>query len=241
MPLRRLALVLVPAMVVLVWGGCSLVVDTTGLSSGARDGGEAPRADGDVQTPNDAASFEGSNSLDAGGTDALPDAGDGSTIAIGPNLLPEGTFEVAGGAGCGPRFMATNGTLTLVANPHSGATACQVCSTGPTLFTIDLFGAFVEATQGQTYRAKVWVKGGATPPAKGVLVRVRLYPVEGGPLQPTPFPSPTVVDSTTWKQLTNEATATGDRRVNIYIAVDEPPPGADTCFLVDDLEVRRVE
>jgi hypothetical protein len=66
-----------------------------------------------------------------GGEDAsTPDAPTGADG--GGNLLVNGDFEDASGAGCGLGWTTTNGTLTLTTHAHGGMHACEVCVTGVT-------------------------------------------------------------------------------------------------------------
>ena len=174
----------------------------------------------------------GDATSDGAGTDVeageITDGGDAS-------LLPNGDFE-QGTAGCGPGWIATNGTLTRSSTAHSGAASCEVCvSAGDWTNVHASPRPVVDPPASATYSAQVWLKVEDSSVVSEVALDIE-ESTQGGTLAWQPGDPA----NTTWQLVqasTKPAVAGGtDVDFSVHLILND---GGAGCVLIDDAELVR--
>ncbi|MCC6996373.1 MAG: hypothetical protein IT370_17310 [Deltaproteobacteria bacterium] len=192
-------------------------------------------------SPLDAAvASDGAGAGDGATSDASP--ADASLDAALPNLLPnpgiEGNINPWTAFAGSPRFTTTS--------PHSGAGALVGCkdATGmPDLFTVYVDPIATAPTlMGTRYQGSVWVRKSfaaaeEAPPTLQLVLRER-----GGtqPLRDHLGPAVGPI-TTTWVQLTVDATITDAGRTGLNFIIWPGDVADGVCFAVDDGNLWRLE
>ena len=174
-----------------------------------------------------------SGTPDTGAPDASADSSDASVV--GPNLLPNGTFE----DGTDP-WMVHQAKLSISKTARGGAQSMLVCDdASPDYFTADVYAADPPVV-GATYRASIWVREApSSPRPPGVQLHLRTS--NPGP----PFMGIEAVTTTemvlvddTWRKLEVELSTTKPAaKLDVFFGSDRL---AGACFLVDDVRLERV-
>lgn len=215
---------------------CSLTTSLDGLTSNvvyADAAGEGTGADGEALPDG---SLPGADA----GTDAPATAdADGGTVA-GVNIHPQSTFETADAA-CGPGWGTYQSSLEKNAVAHGGTASCRVCMNSGILdfYTADDGGSSGATTLGVRYRAEAWVRTapGFPSPGPGRLF-LRNFKVTGGFEDLESKSSDAVMLDFNWRLVSTELLITKPGGViNVFIGMDAV---AGSCFLIDDVTLRRV-
>ena len=172
-------------------------------------------------------------------TDATPTTTDSAAPDGGqPNLFPLGDFEVGGCSG-GSYYSV----LTSDSTAHGGNTSCRVCTapTSPDVFAFDADLDGVTPQLGAHYSAEAWIR--ATPdvpgnaPTSGVELALRTYTDPPFTIHDNEVTARAPLTST-WQRLTVDLVITQSGMTKLSIIVDGVYQNK-TCFLVDDIVVRR--
>ena len=197
-----------------------------GPSSGSEGGVIVEAGDAEGSGPAGDASAEPDSPLDR---DAAPD---GDTH-VGPNLVPDGTFDSVCPLGTFQGTVASDGTA------RRGAKSCRVCTlpATPDYFTAGSFASSGPAV-GSTYHAEIWVRtapGAATPP--GILLHLRTSNDAPFVQIQKSMTSPRTIDATWQKiEITLQPTIAA-ARMDLFFGSDT---AVGACFLVDDVWLERL-
>lgn len=212
---------------VMLSAACSLTTSLDGLTGGP-DPSTPETGPPDVFTP------------DVVPIDAPSDVVDAATDApvVGPNLYPAGTFDTSDNICSGTAYHSK--VDRSMPGRASSPYACQICATGSAsdIYTLDRFTGIVPHA-GETYRVTAWMKidGAAVPPAGGVMLAVRSAVIDPFEIYEQSA-TPNVAATTEWQQLTVDLVVTRDAPSLEYFVGG--PFDATSCFLVDDVEIRKV-
>jgi hypothetical protein len=175
---------------------------------------------------------------DVASNDAAGNATDGAATDAGPNLFPLGDFELGGCAGDG-----YYSSLIADSTAHGGGKSCRVCSSGmsPDVFSFDSDIDNVALPVGAHYVAEAWIRTAtsAGPPANGVELTLRTHTDAPVVEHDLVFTNYTTVTQT-WQLLTIELDIKEPGIPKLEVVVDGQYDSG-TCFLVDDIVVRRVQ
>ena len=197
-------------------------------------------------------SFSASNDVsnvtnEAGATDGFATAdgfagadGVAATDSTAPdaaaNLFPLGDFEVGGCSG-----ESYYSVLSPDSTAHLGSKSCRVCSDGvsPDVFSFDSDVDGVTPPLSARYSAEAWVRSAddAGAPAGGVELTLRTYTDAPVTIRDNALTARAPLTSA-WQRLVIPLDITQSGMTKLTIVVD----GAyetGTCFLVDDIVVRR--
>lgn len=219
--MRRARIAELTSAIAMMTSACSLVTSLDGLSGGA----VPASADGAAGNADGAAN----GSIDSG----LRDAGDDA----GASLHPQGTFEMGS---CDP-WVGFQANVSYVSPGHTGNGACRVCAIASMnqAFTGDDTGVSGSPVVGASYDAEAWVKADPTAPAPpSIMLHLRSFTAKGGNFvsldERSSPPSPI---GSTWQRfvVSVDITKPGGR-LNVFVGGAGP---AGTCFLFDDVVVRR--
>ena len=201
-------------------GACSLS-GLVGLSSGG------PPSDVDASTVEDGETSDG---------------GRADSAIAGPNVVPNPGFEEGDPAECGPGFPLRGFNATLSSTPvaRSGARACRVCndqgSAGDNFNLDPSDRGFADVTPG-TYELEAWVR--ADPSGGDVDVSLALRVYQGDVEQTPRDTSPPTRVGQSWSLIRHVSVV--DRAGRAELLVASPVRDPRTCFIADDLSLRRVE
>jgi hypothetical protein len=186
-------------------------------------------------------SFSASNDVVADAMTDAPqteDVADSAAADAGMNLFPLGDFELGGCSGDG--YFSS---LTTDSTAHGGGKSCRVCSSGvsPDVFSFDSDMDGVSPSVGDHYVAEAWIRTAtsAGPPAMGVELTLRTHMDAPFALGDQMSSSYTMVTGT-WQRLTIELDILEPAIPKLEVVVDGQYDSG-TCFLVDDIVVRRVQ
>ncbi len=225
--MKRRIFILVSAL-----AGCSLTTSLSGLSGGPND---APTPTEGGALPEGAAP----GAMDAA-VEAASDARSDASTSLGPNLYPAGNFDSPTSSLCMDTGYHSDVALDSPGRNLS-AFDCEVCAAGMSndLYTLDRFTS-IAPRAGERYRVTAWVKvdSPALPPSNGVTLALRSAVAD-------PFQvfdekvSDSVVPTAAWQQLSVDLPITTDApSLEYYIGGLFTP---SSCFLVDDIEIRKYD
>jgi len=170
-------------------------------------------------------------SSSGGASDAGSGDGGGS---VGANLLENPGFE----DGCNG-WSSSSGNLTVDAVFHGGARSCRVCTTGVEagLYLSRPFGG--AAKVGEKYVASAWLRNAPSAGnANSFTLGVRS--LDAGQSDVETFSQQASVLTSSWQEVTMsfEIQKPGSALLRVEIGAGEAPAGS--CFLVDDVAVRKL-
>jgi hypothetical protein len=219
---------LIVAVASITTAGACTFGSLDGLAGGARSPGEGG-------APTDGAGAGPISETDEAGPDAADVGADvDADVDAGKNLYPLGTFEIEDCGGTG-----YNSKMTDDPTAHSGTHACRVCSNGaaPNPYSFDQT-INDPPVAGARYYAEVWVHAapGAPVPTSGVEVNLRTY--DNPFVQREEKGSGENPLGSTWLKLSVELGVTGPAdHLDVFVNAEVED---GTCFLIDDIIVRRV-
>jgi len=185
----------------------------------------------DAAAAADAAAADGVAPTDATGT-----ATDSSAPDAGLNLLPLGDFELGGCSGD-----SYYSSLSADSTAHGGGKSCRVCNNGasPDVFAFDSDIEGVTPPLNARYSAEAWVRAAADAgaPASGVELTLRTYTDAPVTIHDNAL-TPRLPLTSTWQRLAIALDVTQSGMTKLTIVLDGQYEKG-TCFLVDDIVVRR--
>jgi hypothetical protein len=206
---------------------CSLLVSVDDLATGAADAGNADAAD--------AASADADAGAGAGADADAADAGDGD--APDSNLYPNPSFETGCGSSTG-----FDSTVTTDPTAHDGTRSCRICARdGKT--TYSAVGAIFVANPplGAAYVATAYMRkapGNPDAPKVQGILRLRNDTPQFEQVDAMGGAQPNAADA--WQSITAEMTVQKAAQA-LEFYVTGYSTSTDSCFLVDDITVKRLK